>query len=358
MKARRSILLFSAVAILLIGAVIWLGKKPSTIGSREPANPTNMAASPTEPAGAEQAGSPLPPTRDTRPGNTPQTNVPASAAQSALDDPRRGLAALNDVPIVFYGKLEDQFSNPVVAARIDASVRIYNGFKSTVERFVVTSDSGGFFHIDHGKGEGLGIGPSKEGYVLAAPNTYFKYSYMYPDRFAPDPAKPAVIKMWKVQGPQPLTGIQKEFRLPFTGAPVSFDLITGNVVGSGGDLEVEITRAPGTLSKKTPADWSIKIKAVDGGIMESDYETARATYEAPAGDYQDSLFVQMNREDQAWFDSLHKMFFLKSRGGQVYSKFNFDFGINREPNGLMYFQFRGVANTNASRNWEATAPQR
>jgi hypothetical protein len=65
----------------------------------------------------------------------------------------------------------------------------------------------------------------------------------------------------------------------------------------------------------------------------------------------------MNHDDPAWYDNIHKVFFLKSRGGQVYAKFNLDFMINLEADGLMDFQFKGVANTNSSRNWEATAPQ-
>ena len=270
-----------------------------------------------------------------------------------------GLVALNDVPIVFYGKLEDQFSNAVPNTTVNFSVRVYNGFQSTVKRGNTASDANGFFTISGYKGESLSVVPENKDYVLASRNGGGIYSYMWPEdqRAHPDVNNPVVIRMWKLQGAEPLVGISKEFRVPVTNGPFFFDLITGNMVQSGGDLEITVTRSSGSLSKKTPGDWSIQLKPINGGIIESDHLTAQMTFEAPAEGYQESYFVKMNREDRAWFDSIDKEFFLKSRGGQVYSKLNFDFGINREPNSPMYFQFRGVANTNSSRNWEATVPR-
>lgn len=256
------------------------------------------------------------------------------------------------MPIIFYGKLVDQFGDPVKGASINASVRIYNGYKSTVDRFSVVSDTNGAFRIDHGKGEALGLVPAKEGYVLATKDTSFKYSYMFPDRFSPDSNNPTLIKMWKLQDAEPLAATDKEFRLLLSDQPIYFDLLAGCFIENGGDLKIVITRANGSLSKRTPGDWSIELEPVDGGIIESDYHTARATFEAPTNGYHKSYLVQMNHEDRAWFDSIQKVFFVKSRNGQIYSKVSLDFGINRDPESAMYFHFKVIANTNGSRNWE------
>jgi len=83
--------------------------------------------------------------------------------------------------------------------------------------------------------------------------------------------------------------------------------------------------------------------------------TDTCTFEAPAGGYQDNYVVQMKKDGHAWFDSVQKEFFLSSRNGQVYSKLYLDFGINDNPNGPMWFQFKGVANAQGSRNWETVA---
>jgi hypothetical protein len=163
--------------------------------------------------------------------------------------------------------------------------------------------------------------------------------------------------MWKLQGAEPLTDISKEYKLPFTNAPIFFDLVAGKVVPSGGDLEVIIIRTSGSISQRNHGDWSIELKPINGGIIESDYQTARFTFEAPADGYQDGYLVEMRQDQPHWFDGIEKEFFFKSRGGQVYGKYYLVFGINREPNDPLYFQFKGVASTNGSRNWEATAPQ-
>ena len=103
--------------------------------------------------------------------------------------------------------------------------------------------------------------------------------------------------MWKLQGAEPLTGINKTFKLPYTGEPIFFDLVTGNIVPAGGDLEAIMTRAPGVISGRNHGDWSIKLVPVNGGIMETDYHTSQVTFEAPADGYQDSYFVQMSHDD-------------------------------------------------------------
>ena len=352
MKIRRSVFWFITIAAVLIALALWYGKKQPVEMPPTAAVETN-GVSPAATAPGQSVSAPASPVAP----SVAAVNTAAPATPDKGDQIKEGLAKLNDVPIAFYGRLEDQFGSPVVGAKIAASIRIYNGVQSTAERVSVASDANGFFQVKGGKGESLGLWPSKEGYTLATTGTEFKYSYMYADHYTPDPNNPTVIKMWKLQGAEPLVGIGKEYKLPFTNAPFFFDLATGNVSDNGGDLEIIITRVPGSLSKRSPGDWSIEFKPVSGGIIESEPATSHITYEAPAGGYQDGYFVQMNHDDPAWYDNVDKVFFLKSRGGQVYSKLNFDFRINNEPNDLMWFQFRGVANTNGSRNWEATVPQ-
>ena len=350
MKTRSFVLLIIVAAVLVL-LMLWHGnKKPEEIQPMAsvktndeavtiPRHLTSMSASPL----ASQTSL--------------TQNIATVAQQDKGEQIKEGLTKLNDVPIAFYGIVEDQFGNPVGGAQIAASVRIYNAVQSTVERFFTVSDANGFFQISHGSGESLSVVPSKKGYVLAMTNISFNYSYMYLDHFSPDPNNPKVLKMWKLQGAESLVDISKEYKLEFTGTPIYFDLLAGKIVPTGGDLEAVIRRAPGSLSKKEPADWSINLRPINGGIIESEYHAAQFTFEAPADGYQGDYLVQMKQDDPAWYDNLHDTFFLKSRGGQVYAKFNFDFMINLEPNGLIHFRFKGVANTNSSRNWEATTPQ-
>ncbi len=359
MKIRRSILWFVTLVALLMVLLIWFVKKPAEM-PLPTAAATNAMPSPTaeEAIKPNQRGaSPARRTNVLTPPAVASPNVPAPLTQTKAAQMKEGLATLNDENVVLYGKVIDQFDSPVANANITGSIQINNGTQVGTRRISINTDVNGSFKIDGYKGKALGINISKAGYALATTNTRFVYSLLWPEaeRHIPDPNKPVLFKMWRLQGQEPLVPINQEYKLPFTGTPLFFDFTTGKVSDSGGDLEVIITRAPGPLSKRNPSDWSIDFKPVNGGILESDDAASRVIYEAPAEGYQSSYPVQMNHENPAWFDNIQKVFFLKSRGGQVYSKFSVEFGINDEPSASMWFQFRGVANANGSRNWEATA---
>jgi len=262
---------------------------------------------------------------------------------------------LNDVPIIFYGKLEDQFGNPVVGAEITGSTIVYNGTAAGGQRVVATSDAKGFFQMNGGNGESLGMMPRKEGYVLAATNTEYKYSGFYPDsRHVPEPDNPVVIKMWKLQGAEPLTGINQRYKLRPTDAPVNFDLLAGKIVPSGGDIKITVSRPPGVVSQSNPQDWSVKVEAVDGGLIETSMTDARVTYAAPDNGYQPSDALIMSTTNH-WSDLVQQMYFVTSRNGQVFSKVFLSMDVNANPDDPMSVTFRGTANASGSRNWEADA---
>lgn len=354
MKIRRSVFGLVVIIAVLIALVLWFGKrKPGE--TPPPVSPeTNVA--PDVPAS-------VPVRTVASPTQAATSSAPVAASQPQLPSPQDKVAMLkeilqaNDVDIVFYGRLEDQSGSAVSGAVVSFGIQYENPNARGIRRGQVVSDDNGFFTVSGYKGANLTIMPKKAGYALATTGASFRYSQIEPGYFVPDTNNPVVIKMWKLQGTVPLAGINKTFKLPYTGTPLFFDLLAGNVVPAGGDLEVIVTRAPGVMTGRNPVDWSIKLVPVSGGILESDYHTAQVTFEAPADGYQDSYFVQMNHDDPGWYDNVQKVFFLTSRNGQVYSKLSLDFGINDDPNGTMWFQFKGVASTNGLRNWEATAPQ-
>ena len=262
---------------------------------------------------------------------------------------------MNDVQIVFFGRLLDQFGSPVAGAQIAADVRIYNGKLSTIEHLKTISDGNGLFQINGGKGESLGIMPQKTGYVLASRGTYFKYSYMYSDRFSPDPNNPTVINMWKLQGAEPLVSINLEYKLHYTSTPINFDLLTGKIVATGGDVGFVVTRPTGAISERNPQDWGIEIYAVDGGLIETSGTDEAFTFAAPERGYQSkkTLMASSNRHG---IGVIQEAFFLRSRNGQVFSKLALSVSINELPDEAITITVSGVANANGSRNWEATIP--
>jgi hypothetical protein len=347
------IILFITLIALLIALVLWHEKKQP------------MEMPPT--AAVETNTAPIAATTSSVPVNEPAhaNTSPAQVVTNALSPPPRSkweqlqpiLATQNDQPIVFYGKVEDQFSNVVAGATVNFDVRIYNGYESTVKRGQVISDSDGQFTISGYKGEQLGLNVKKQGYVLVSMNGSGIYSHLWPEsqRAHPDPNNPTMIKMWKLQGSEPLVGINQHYKLSYTGTPINFDLLTGKIVSTGGDIRITVNRPAGDISMRNKRDWGFEIEAVSGGLIESGGDEA-VTYAAPDRGYQPSAILTASNNRHG-IELIQQAFFVESRDGQIYSKLSVSFDINSAPDDLMNITFSGVANTNSSRNWEATAPQ-
>ncbi len=346
MKIRPSIILFAGIIVLLMVLVVWFGnnKFKTMMAVDFNTNEASFQASHTNEGGHLATQS----LNRNAFASSNISDVTTSTFPTLISpDTKMGLSGLNDVPIVFYGRLEDQFGNPVASAQIAASVRIYNGTQSGVDRFSVASDANGYFQIDHGKGENLGLMPSKDGYVLVATNTAFKYSFMYQDHYTPNQNHPTVIKMWKLQGAEPLLGIDSRYKLYYTNAPLHFDLMAGKVVSSGGDLSLKVTRSAGVISGRNRLDWSVRVEAVGGGVMKYSEQEALILL-APESGYNsnEDLFFSTNAPFK-WFGGFNQGFFLMSRNGQVYSKLGLTFRINDDPSGFIYITIIGAAKTNS-----------
>jgi hypothetical protein len=354
MKTRPSIIWFVAVVTVLIALVLWLSRN-KTVEMPVLLSPATNVSPPTMAATSPPANAPVH-------SNAPVTQ-PAPAAPIPLptgsqeQQEREGLAEYNNRDIFFRGLAVDQFGAPVTGATVSGTIQVNNGTRVGTDRMSTTTDENGFFTINGYKGENLGVWVTKPGYVMATTSTHFVYSFLWPksERYVPDAGNPTVIKMWKLQGAEPLVDISKEYKLPFTSAPIFFDLVAGKIVPSGGDLKITVNRPAGEVSEHNPQDWGFEIEAVDGGLIETSGKEEAVTFAAPENGYQssDTLTVSSNRHG---IGIIQEAFFVQSRYGQVYSKLGLSFGINETSDGFMDIAFSGVANTNSSRNWEATAP--
>jgi hypothetical protein len=358
MKNKRSI--YWACALVILAVVLLVVFTRRAVETAKQNDSTGAATGQGEPSSkAEDPHAAPMDTNHAFPSSSSSTSVPQSLWKTTAEQTREGLAVFNDAPIVFYGKVEDQFGAPLGNTRVTFSIQVYNGTESGVKNGEVIADANGFFTISGYKGERLSVKPQKAGYVIASLNCGGIYSTMYPEeqRAHPDPSNPVVIKMWKLQGAEPLMNISKEYKIHYTGEPIFIDLIAGKIVPSGGDLKITVSRPEGEVSEHNPQDWSLKIEAVDGGLIDSIGQD-RITYEAPEGGYKPSYtFFFSTQSPYKWHGGFNNGFFVKSRKDNIYGKIGLSFGINIKPDDSMYIIFGGVANTNGSRNWEATAPK-
>lgn len=270
---------------------------------------------------------------------------------------REVLTALNDEEIVFYGRAVDQFDAPVANATVVGSIQINNGVRVGTDTISQVTDENGRFSISGYHGKNLGVSVRRDGYVIATTNTSFVYSYLWSEaeRHSPDARNPVVIKMWKLQGAEPLAKVDQRYRFPYTNALVNIDLLSGRIVPRGGDIKILLNRSEGEISIRKQGYWSAQIEAVDGGLIEMPFMEARVTYALPSDGYKPSFTYVMSTNKQTWSGGWERMFFLKSRGGQLYAKINVSVAINQEPEDLASVEIEGRANTNGSLNFEADA---
>jgi hypothetical protein len=351
MKNRR---LFYGVAAAIVVLVIWLlsntTKRTPSNGEENSSARSNSVAPSTFPSGQtlRYGRTNLPHNKS----NVTSRNVAPSWAPKELQM-REGLRALNDEEIIFFGKVLDQFDAPIANAKVDANVRVNNGTRVGEDRFSLTTDSTGLFKITNYKGKDLGVWITKDGYVMATTNTSFVYSRLWPQaqRYIPDPDNPTVIRMWKLQGAEPLLKIDKQYNFPIGSTRATIDLLQGKIVSDGGDFTVTVYRPDGEVSEQHPQHWRIRLEVPTGGFIQTNGNQSAITFAAPKDGYQQQGEYENNNGREVFENS----FFLKSRGGQIFAKVNIWLQINRRPEEPISVSINGVANVNGSRNWEAAA---
>ena len=95
--------------------------------------------------------------------------------------------------------------------------------------------------------------PQKQGYALASTGTFFKYSQLEEHPYVSDSNNPTVIKMWKLQGAQPIVSINQRYKLHYTGESMNFDLLTRQIVPAGGDVKLTVNRVTRHNVRAEPA---------------------------------------------------------------------------------------------------------
>lgn len=312
MNVRRPILIGVVLAIALsVALIVWRFSNPPG------------TATPTESNG----------TGSTEPAAAPSKPL---VAQTPENDN-------GNVPIVFYGKLQDQAGQPVVEAEI-------TGTAAAKGKFNTTSDANGLFVLKAGVGESLEVMPRKAGFALASTNNVETYTSLM-DGGATDSNNPVVIKMWKLQGAEPLVNISKHYLFGYTGDPLFFDLATQEIVSSGGDLKITVVKPPDSASAADAQGWHVDMETDEaGGLTQISPEKSKITYWAPADGYQPKITLPMTGNSAQNSESLDEMFFVQAREGGIYAKLAVKISLNAQ--GLVNVDLHGIANTNGSCNWE------
>jgi hypothetical protein len=239
------------------------------------------------------------------PAAAPISGAPVSAASVAEERPNKRVAMasllgrLNDKSIEFYGKVIDQNGVPIPGVSVKGSVIYNNGLSSGVEEKESITDVDGLFSFTGMRGRTFDCALRKLGYMTMPEGDAWDYTEFVPPekRHHPDPQKPVVLKMWKLQGAEPMLYFERTgFDILPDGTQLRINLMTGKKVASGGDLVITLKhpKAEKGQQRLEHSPWTAQFIVAGGGFVES---TARLMYLAPENGYVEKLVLGVTGQE-------------------------------------------------------------
>ena len=263
--------------------------------------------------------------------NTEKHNTSGSSAPNANSEPTKPRPATEaesrenavaivrgvfSAPIEFYGRVVDQYRQPVSDAEVDFEAA--DQFLASGTRYSAKSDSDGNFSITGIQGAGLSVSVSKAGYGRISDVSSQTFGYgMGPDSFRKVPPKksePAIFVLRKMAAPEPLATFRRDVLLPKDGTPVEVSLKTGKpVVGGEGDMKFECWTDDRNMDAKEHYEWHARISVPGGGMLAR--TSPEFDFEAPEDGYKQSIELRMSQTAVEWSDDHDEQYWVKLGNG-------------------------------------------
>jgi hypothetical protein len=228
----------------------------------------------------------------------------------------------------YYGKVVDQYGNPVTDADVEGNIMLDSLETSKEETHITQTDNRGFFQFTGLHGASLGVHIRKEGYEMDARGKGSKAPIG--QRSSQDDR--ATFTIWKFRGAEPIKYVSTESHVPFDGTPITFDITTGKE-NPNGDLRVTLLRVPLQVRRSGQKfDWGIKIEILHGGLIA---ENDAYPYWAPISGYQPYFEFNISSNDVPWHSTMTQNFYIKNSHGQ-FGRMQMDTFASATPSGVRF----------------------
>jgi hypothetical protein len=272
--------------------------------------------------------------------NTPEpTKVPWETGKQKEELVKEIWDAENARSLDFYGKVIDQYGQPVVEATVIGNVMIGQGFNSSRDEAHTTqTDTEGSFKFTGLHGMRLGVVPSKPGYEYN-----LRSESNWTENYKADSNQPVIFTLWKLKGAEPMVHTKIEAGLACNGTPRHFDVVTGR--RDAGKLVATLTRNPLDITPGNPFDWTLTLDIEDGGLIKiiDSYPN-----EAPADGYQ-TITINMPANTKNWTPSVVQSYYFYD--GRNYGRVTINIMANYQPPPT-HIEFEAYMNPSGSRNLE------
>jgi hypothetical protein len=251
------------------------------------------------------------------------------------------------MPIEFYGKVVDQFGEPVTAATVVFGWTTVIGPTPDPEQRVL-SGLDGRFELTGVQGKSLSIDILKQGYDRTH-NSFgsFEYAAFYQNDFhVPDPNNPVVFRLHKTMEAEPLYVFSPYGYITPGGEPLILNVESGKIA-SQGDLAFSVVL--GDETDRYGSDFIVTMRGLNGaGFVFSDEEFLA---QAPESGYQNTFTVTHKINDPNYKPKQALRFYVKTSNGHYasvgvtvklwgdLSKADFDAGIHFNPSGSRNLEF-------------------
>ncbi len=219
---------------------------------------------------------------------------------------------------LLYGKVVDESNQPIAGVQVSYGGNSANEslIKETRNEGSVTTDERGIFKID-----GLyGIG-------LMFELSHSKY-YPYPDNSTGfdvrSPPRDGVVenseenarlfRMHSKGHPVPLVHRRGGADVPVNSGSATVEFYGQQDKQVVGTLQIEATGDTPKNWNPTPYDWSVHLTVPGGGLVES---TNYFGFIAPESGYQQSIEINMPKDQPGWSDTVNKSYFVKFPNGYL-----------------------------------------
>lgn len=239
-----------------------------------------------------------PPTREER------DRAEDAAVSAAMEKAAKEL----DVPVSFYGKVLDQYGEPVEGALVELHLTHYDpvnaprGYFSAVKTILVSTDGVGLFVVANERGSGLSVNTiSKADYEFVRSqnkNSGFAYIRLYNDRHIPDKAKPVLFHLRKMGATTfLLKGMEliNSFAVRPDGKPVVVEFSNDRNFFAPDTAEPFPGFAVTASLDKETRDWVLTFKGKHKGDRVALLD--QIVYEAPAQGYEPSAELRVSLQE-------------------------------------------------------------
>jgi hypothetical protein len=244
--------------------------------------------------------------------------------------------------VEFYGRVLDQFGNPVSNAEVD--VAAIDKFDAAGSHFSTRSDSEGNFTFQGIHGAVITVGVSKPGYynIHGKSDAAFAYGVAQDSTRRPPPTKDerGIFVLQKQGETEPLVRVaNRHIVLDKAGMPVVIDVSNGRT-GRG---SLQIKSFIGDTSQRR-FDWRYELSVNDGGLTE---RIGQFDFQAPSEGYRSVAEISAAANSPNWSSDVRKEFFARLPGGQFAR-----LSINFYPGNKNFIVMDMYLNPSGSRNLE------